>query len=330
MRIRPFYVIPLTLLLAALACSMPGYVPAGQPISSADAMSTIAAYAAQTLAAQTGVTPAAPTAQPAALSTDASLAATQSARLTQAAAAAATQQAGYATATALAIPPALPTANPVQPTFPPPVIPPAQPPVTAGRIRFARGATSAVVDGSLKKGAADDYLINIGARQYLIASVYSPDNSVYLGVTAPDGASLLRAGAGRSDFSMPLSLGGDYRLTVSAPAQKSSYTLQTIIPARIQFQAGAVSARTPGYLPAKQVNYYLAWAKAGQRMSVSLTSPHNDVFLTIYGLQDGSPLVRSIMGQTTWSDVLNLTQDYMIQAVSVGGDANYTLDLTIQ
>lgn len=319
MKTKPFTVILMTLLLSALACSMPGYVPASQPVSTADAMSTIAAYAAQTLAVQTSATPHAPTAQAGMFSTQAAIAATQAAQ---------SAQAGYTTATAPTAP--QPTLIPAQPTSPPPVIPPAQPAQATGRIRFARGATSAVVDGSLKKDTRADYLIATGARQYLIANVYSPDNNVYLGVVAPDGTPLLRTASGQTDFAMPLTLGGDYRLSVIAPFQKSNYSLQTIIPARIQFPAGAVSASTPGYLPGKQVNYYLAWAKAGQRMSVSLTSPHNDVFLTIYGLQDGSPLVRSMMGQTTWSDVLNLTQDYMIQAVSTGGDANYTLDLTIQ
>jgi len=214
-----------------------------------------------------------------------------------------------ATATALAFPP---------------------PPPPAGRIRFAQGATAATVDGRLGSGTAADYLLDAGANQTMLANVYSPNNDVYLGVTTPDGVPLMRPAAGQTGFTGQLPAGGDYRLTVAAPQENSNYTLQVIIPARIQFAPGAVSARIPGYLAGGQVNYYLAWAKAGQRMTVNILSPHNDIFLTIYGLQDGSPLVRSVMGQSSWSDVLNLSQDYMIQAVSTGGNANYTIEISIQ
>ena len=103
-----------------------------------------------------------------------------------------------------------------------------------------------------------------------------------------------------------------------------------IIPARIQFAPGAISAVIPGQLAGGEVNYYLAGARGGQTMTVRILSPDNDIFLTIYGMSDGSPLVRAMMGQTAWSGVLPMTQDYMIEAVSTGRASGYSLEVIIQ
>jgi len=85
-----------------------------------------------------------------------------------------------------------------------------------------------------------------------------------------------------------------------------------------------------GFLNGGEVNYYLANARAGQMMSVSIFSPRNDIFLTIYGMEDGSPLIRSVAGQSSWTGILPGTQDYMIEAVSTVPSANYSVQVTIQ
>lgn len=354
----PLVGITMALVAAMLACSLPGYTPADP---AAQYQATVQAAAAQTVAAQDGATPnIAATIEALAQANNATAtaaarsggsaatqaAATQSIASTQAAAQAtgaafashataaalsgqATAQAGSAVQATAIAQAAQATARSWSATATALSVPPPPPPF-AGRIRFAPGATSANIDGNLARGASADYLIEAGAQQTMLASVYSPNNDVYLGVAASNGVPLLRPNAGQTSFSGQLPNNGDYRLTVTAPQSSSSYTLQVIIPARIQFAPGAVSARVPGYLAGGQVNYYLAWARGGQRMSINIISPNNDVFLTVYGLQDGSPLVRSVMGLSSWSDVLNLSQDYMIQAVSTGGSTNYTLEITIQ
>jgi hypothetical protein len=164
----------------------------------------------------------------------------------------------------------------------------------------------------------------------MLATIYSPNNNVYLGVVGlSDGIPLLRTAAGATQFTGVLPLTQDYRLSLFSPDQKSNYTLQVIIPARIKFAHGTYSASVDGHLQGNTVNYYLLRASAGQTMSVAIFSPHNDVLLTIYGMQDGSPLVRSVSGATTWTGVLPGTQDYMIEAVSVGATTNYTLQVMV-
>lgn len=223
------------------------------------------------------------------------------------------------TATALAF------VSPEQPLPPPPSIP------NAARIIFASGATSANVEGQIKKNQTFDYLVRAGKGQTLLASVYSPSDRVFLGVAGvSSGNALLRTTSGKTTFQSVLPATQDYRLSLLAPAQKTTYTLQVIIPARIQFATGAVSAKLDGYLRGRETNFYLLLAKKNQTMTVSINSPQDDIFLTIYGMEDGSPLVRSVMAQTGWSGVLPRTQDYMIEAVSTGGNASYTLKVSVQ
>jgi hypothetical protein len=199
------------------------------------------------------------------------------------------------------------------------------------RISFARGATSAVVEGEIRRDSTIDYVVRAGGGQTMLVSIFSPGEIVYLGIVGlSDGVPLMRTSVAGTTFTGELPATQDYRISLFSPHQKSSYALQVIIPARIQFAAGAVSASVPGYLRGGETNFYLAHARRGQQMSVSIDSPGDDNFLTIYGMQDGSPLLRSIMAQTSWSGDLPATQDYMIQAVSTGVNANYSLQITIQ
>ena len=345
------------LLLLALACNVPFAATGSQATQTA---SNIEFLAAQTITAQqlaaTGTAVSQPSGATAtaagveATNTAISLAstaqassasATYAAQVAQATAyaqgsqstayaqsAQATAYAQSATATALAYFPPPPLPPPPQAPLPFPQ--PPQPQYNLIRISFPSGGTSANVDGQLRKGEGIDYVLRAGAGQVMLATIYSPNNNVYLGVVGlSDGVPLLRTAADSTQFSGVLPLDQDYRLIVFSPDQKSNYTLQVIIPARIKFARGAYSASVDGRVQGNSVNYYLLRASAGQTMSVAILSPHNDIFLTIYGMQDGSPLVRSVSGATTWSGILPGTQDYMIEAVSEGPNSNYTLQVAV-
>jgi hypothetical protein len=209
--------------------------------------------------------------------------------------------------------------------------PPPPPPPSYPRISFASGATSATKDGALAAGGSADYAIRAQAGQTMLVNVYSPADNVYLGVVGlSDGVPLLRTIAEDTTFRGTLPGSQDYRLTVAAPFAPSNYTLQVIIPARIQFQHGAISTSVNGYLGGNQTNYYLARANAGQTMDVKIVSPGHSVLLTIYGLEDGTPLVRYVSGAWKWSGVLPATQDYMIEAFATGGASNYSVEVKIQ
>lgn len=221
------------------------------------------------------------------------------------------------------------TAQAYSPPQPPPPIPP--PPANMIRISFSKGATSATVGGQINRGQTIDYVLRALAGQTMMVSVFSPNNNVYLGILGlSDNVPLMRTSVAGTSFNGVLSRTQDYQISLFSPDQQTNFTLQVIVPARIQFAPGAISAAIPGYLNGGEVNYYLLKASAGQTMTATIYSPKSDIFLTIYGVEDGSPLVRAVMAQTSWTGNLPGTQDYMIQAVSTGGNANYTLEVIVQ
>jgi hypothetical protein len=63
-------------------------------------------------------------------------------------------------------------------------------------------------------------------------------------------------------------------------------------------------------------------------MEVVITSLHNDVLLDVLGA-DGTVLKRHPVGEPYWRGELPSTQDYFINAVSVGGETSYTLGVII-
>jgi len=209
--------------------------------------------------------------------------------------------------------------------------PPVPPPVSGAKvIAFAAGATSGEVNGHLQDGGQASYYFGAGAGQLLLAATYSKNNDVYMAITGADGSTLLNASAKYTDFQSKLPKTQAYYIKVIAGGGDTDYNLQIILPVNIVFNPGAISATVNGSLAGDQINYYLLRALAGQTMTVTLTSPHDDVFLTVYGITDGESLVRSDLGQTTWTGKLPLTQDYMIEAVNTGGGTTYQLKTVVK
>jgi hypothetical protein len=214
------------------------------------------------------------------------------------------------------------------------IIPPLATPLPpqAKRIEFAAGATSGVVQGTLAAEGIDEYLLGAQAGQWMMAMVSSPDNSVVLEIWGTsDGQPLVRGDMRQTFWQGPLPATQDYGVKAVSTAGPTNYTLQVIIPERIQFAPGAISATDQGNLTPRQTHEYLLRALKGQTMTVTIVSPSNLVLLEIYGIADGQPLVRVPMGQTTWTGVLPNTQDYDIKAVSVTDAAtSYTIGFAVQ
>ena len=99
--------------------------------------------------------------------------------------------------------------------------------------------------------------------------------------------------------------------------------------ARIEFPAGQTSAEVFAELAAGATDSYLVRGQQGQTISVEVTSPNDDVLLSVVG-QDGTPLKRYQNGSPSWTGELTATQDYILQAVSVGQATSYTLRISIE
>ncbi len=217
--------------------------------------------------------------------------------------------------------PRAPTSRPAPPT----------PVSQAKRINFAAGATSAEVQGQVAAGKINEYVLKALQGQWMMVSIFSPKNDVFLAVTGlTDGQPYLRSAAGATTWQGKLPATQDYSLKAVSSGAAAPYTLQVTILARITFKPGTTGASIDGRLTAQSQNEYTLRALKGQKMTVTIQSPRNDVLLEIYGLEDGQPLVRVPMGATTWTGILPGTQDYSIKAVAVGGPTSYKLNVTVK
>ncbi|MFB2920260.1 MULTISPECIES: hypothetical protein [Aerosakkonema] len=97
---------------------------------------------------------------------------------------------------------------------------------------------------------------------------------------------------------------------------------------RIQFQPQGVSATVTGNLAPQNNDCYVLRAARGQNMSVSITSPRQNVLLSITGA-DGIPYKRIVDDRANWTGRLPVTQDYYLKAVATGGRSSYSMRITI-
>jgi peptidoglycan/xylan/chitin deacetylase (PgdA/CDA1 family) len=75
---------------------------------------------------------------------------------------------------------------------------------------------------------------------------------------------------------------------------------------------------------------YTLQALAGQSVSVTVSSPNDDAFLSIIGLEQRQILVRGIEELSTWSGVIPSTQEYAINVFAISLETEYTLDVEFQ
>lgn len=235
--------------------------------------------------------------------------------------------------TPLPSPTPLPTSTPLPP-----------PPGATLRINFAPGATNATRTGRIDGNEIDTWIVNARAGQFMQTWVTTPNNDLFLTVVSPSGSPLARAQAGAKSFSGTLPENGDYRLSVSSPSgtAHSNYSLFVSITGstsggggtgttqRITFAAGATSATVTGRIDLTEIDNFLLNARAGQLMQVTVSSPANDVYLTVVS-PSGSPLARAQAGAQSFNGTLPENGDYRLSVSSPSGTArsNYTLFVSV-
>jgi hypothetical protein len=228
------------------------------------------------------------------------------------------------TETSLPAPTSAPTVAPTATALPAASPTPTPTPV---RITFARGTTSALVEGNLAANAVQYYVLGASANQLLDVSV-TPGDNVRLSIYGVDGEVLMSGMGGGAFFRGHLPTTQDYILALAAGPVATAYSMNVIIPARISFKPGAISGQVQGQLAAFGAQYYILGASASQVMEVNVT-PTDAVRLSIYGV-DGEVLMSGMGGGGTFEGTLPSTQDYIV-VVGTGDQAvSYTLQATIQ
>jgi hypothetical protein len=220
------------------------------------------------------------------------------------------------------------------PTFVIPTLPPVGAtvaPPAATRINFLAKATTAVISAPIEPGQTQFFVLNASQGQPMIVMVNSLNSDVTLSVRTKGGTSMLNAAAHQSSWQAMLPKTEDYYIGVYGGATTENFTLTVVIPARIKFLPNAVSATVSGQTVAGYVVAYTVLALKGQTMTVYLSGAGDNAALTIYGYTDGQPYLRAALAQTTFTQKLPATQDYIIEVVPLAGQVlNYTLDLIIK
>jgi hypothetical protein len=100
---------------------------------------------------------------------------------------------------------------------------------------------------------------------------------------------------------------------------------------RIQFAPGATSAVVNGRVNNGRPVSYIAWARAGQVMSVRLLGIVPRGNLRIEGVSDGDVYLTSVLGWTSFTGTLRNTEDFRISVEDLnGGSFDYALEVSIR
>ncbi len=237
-----------------------------------------------------------------------------------------------------------PTAEPPTAEPPTPVPPTAEAPTpttastatpnsAAGPIRLTlpSGGTDMDLQGQLQPKETRTYVVSAAKGQPMIVDLSSPDDAAHLAIRGQDGTLLLSAAAATTTWQGLLPATQDYLLQVIAPAAVTNFDLSLEIGSRLAFAPGAITTIVKGTAQAGLITTYVLLAMAGQTLTATLQSADNSVVLSMYGFQDGNPMVRSAEDATTFTTKLPSTQDYIVKAVQTAAmPVDFVLTITVK
>jgi hypothetical protein len=212
----------------------------------------------------------------------------------------------------------------------------------AQRLRFPPGTDTVTRTGTLTFGDSAHYVIRLGQNDKLSVTASSANNNVILVIWGADGDVLLSDHADASCWSGITPKTQDYFIDVRAIDGTSanydlSVTADPIKPnpphgrvKRIVFPPGISTVTERGRVVPGGPATFVLKGNAQQFLQVQLTAVEQAVALTIYGA-DGTVLLSPMAGATSFSGVLNKTQDYYITvAIQGAGFALYMLTITLE
>jgi hypothetical protein len=154
------------------------------------------------------------------------------------------------------------------------------------------------------------------------------------------GQQLLGSGSQDSYWFGTLPETQEYLITLTTNNPDTYYFLSVEVPANIYFDTGATSDTIEGYIDVDEYFHpnvitrvrYLAYASAGQTMTVELTSPNlDDLSLGITGQDDGEVYVDYQVKNSGGEVNLPITQGHYLDVYSTSGESiPFTLKVTIK
>ncbi len=211
---------------------------------------------------------------------------------------------------------------------------PASPVINPGsltRIYLEIGATSTVISGTLTSGQTMNYVLYGLANRVLMAKL-TANNPGKLSLADTNGNALTGAvvSSDGTNAWVPLTSSMDYMIGVTAGSQAINYKLTVTMPYTISFSQGSSEDTEYGLVTKHNTVDYVVSGSKGQTLTVSVTSPDGSMVLNIYGLTDGTSLVKTAETRSKWTGVLPSTQDYVIEVVPYIVTATFTVVVNLK
>jgi hypothetical protein len=112
-------------------------------------------------------------------------------------------------------------------------------------------------------------------------------------------------------------------------ATTCAFAAQEGLTKRVRFPRGGTTATLKNSVVRGTRDRYTLGARAGQKMSVRITSVENNAVFVIY-TPDGGTLLGEAEESTDWRGTLPQDGDYVIEVGGTRGNATYTLKVTVR
>lgn len=226
-----------------------------------------------------------------------------------------------------------PTATPVPPTATPaptevvrtpepsPTTVPTKAPTTfsitdpsqISRIQFALGTTNLTTEGKLVANATKRYVFWADQNQYMEISLQE-SSGAYIALFSPSGKKLVDFDQKLNSYRGYVTERGDWYIDIKTGDFDTNFSLYLGITQNLYFALGTYGMNAYAALPAGMTHHFLAWAREGQTINLSV-SPEDNFTLSIQHV-NGTVLVSKAEKLTSFEGVLPETGDYIIDVVS--------------
>jgi len=186
-------------------------------------------------------------------------------------------------------------------------------PSQISRIQFALGTTNLTTVGNLAANSIKRYVFWADQNQYMEISLQGSSNA-YIALFSPSGKQLINFDQKQNSYQGYVTERGDWYIDIKTGDVDTNFSLYLGITQNLYFALGTYGMDAYAALPAGMTHNFLAWAREGQTINLSV-SPEDNFTLSIQHV-NGTVLVSKAEKLTSFEGVLPETGDYIIDVVS--------------
>ncbi len=198
-------------------------------------------------------------------------------------------------------------------------------------IAFGAGETSAVIKGYVPAGGTITYNLYAFMNQNFLVLLTSDSGTSVISVSDVYGNVFVDTNQRQTSCNMYLPRTATYYVGVHSTGYAENFTLQVFIPARVVIPQGQYSTSMNGAIGPYGVVGYTAYMYAGQTARIDNYSGAKPTsFLRVSGLQTGVVYMDYTQYSPSWYSVVPVTQDYLIEVISIDQPSTYRLTVDVR